>query len=781
MFIDKEWKKEEDKYPDLSHRENKSPNYFLYSMVIVLGLIALVAVFLLFSSKNKGPVVHVDVENENKDATTTIPARLPSDFGKNDNNQTKFGSSTDELKAENLSFGNFYEKRKDDFISELKSYDLPLNSKTDVSNYYDMSRKINLEDLLNDINKYGFAISDGKFKSDNFFDMYRELIQNDVPVVVTTDFMFYLHQNIFKRAYRDIEENIFYENMWEINKNLFDVALTRYKKRMLEVGVANDPILEAQRLETAFFAVALKLLEPMDKQINNQANFVDGKKFTQQEADLFNTELPDFLKNMEVEKEVELIRAANSESKSPVMLYKKNYKDFAVPASYSDNAKLNNFFLAMKWYNSPFPIYNISQECEDCLLDENDWLINMAAASYISNDLYSDQNMKNKWAMIYKFIAYFSGLRQDLTYLHYNEAMTDLFGPGYDVESVFTTESKRRNSDIKALRDKIIENKFSALGGTIDRQTGRKYIGMRLLQENYWPNEYIFNNFVGKDMVYQGSEKDLAISACPLDSSRFYRCISLGADLLEITGMPVSGGDYFIQNSAYVNYENKANDLKKEIAKFDIYTWNNNIFWSTLDTSKKLFEYPSDKKPVFMKSNKWEKEKDINTALGAWVNLHLDKDEFANYNETRGSNFGAGFSCSMYNYVEPNINFYNELISKNNVLLSMLAALQVTQKTNSISNELKDFNIDLEKMIAISKKELSNTAIDNDDCVFIKNFTINYVIDTKAKKSINLEYGNFRLNESIEGLSELILVYNHPAEDKKIMAVGPIFKYSESR
>ena len=44
-------------------------------------------------------------------------------------------------------------------------------------------------------------------------------------------------------------------------------------------------------------------------------------------------------------------------TKSPVLLYQRNYQDFKVPNEYKFHAKLYNFYLTTKWLSSNFPLY----------------------------------------------------------------------------------------------------------------------------------------------------------------------------------------------------------------------------------------------------------------------------------------------------------------------------------------------------------------------------------------------------------------------------------------
>ena len=791
MFLDKERGKEEEIRKPGFGQEPESARIFSYKNIIIGAIViilVLIMVAIVIVVIFKGPATTLPPESGNISQITSSPTstlangKLPGDLGNGRINGFEFGTSTENIKAEDLTFGHFYQKEEDDFKSTIESFDLPINIKVEAANYYDVSRKINLDAQVENINNKGFVILDNQFPvQDDFFAMYRFLLAKEIPIVVTTDFLFYYYQNTLKQVFKEIEKNAFYENVWDINKRLFIIALTRYKKRSSEVGLVNDPILEASRLEAAYLAVALKLLAPTEEQINRKANFSDESKFNPQEADFFSFEMPDYLQE-DVDKEVGLIRKAGDITKSPVMLYEKDYKFFNVPDNYKNNAKLNNFYLTLKWLNSVFPLYYKSESCLDCSLDHDDWLINIAAAGYIAKDLFDNQDIKNQWAIIYKFISFFSGLRQDLTYLHYHYALLDLFGESYAIEDIFSSQNIEREEDLSLIQKKIADFRFSAMEGSFNRNNElfKPDIGMRILQESYWPNDYIFSQLTGIDMQSKEEleNENKNITACEDKMGHFtYRCLGFGLDIINLLDSFTGGSDYFINNTNYHNYHARVNELREQIDKFNIYTWNNNIYWVTLDIIKSLLNYKRSSLPVFTRTDSWQQTKAVNTALGAWVNLHLPEDSNVNYFEQKGSNLGMYSECNPYNYIEPNIDFIQELIAKNNMLINMLAALRVTESTHAASTELKELNNKLQTVLSISKKELSNEQINNEDCKSINDLISHYLVEKKGDKTFTINFANKNLTESIEGVKLLVVVYKNG--DKKIMAVGPVFNYKE--
>ncbi len=797
MFIKQEWKKEDWGKKAVAGQQattNIPPkrswlevNYTRLAVYIGIGIA--IAIFLLFfifkhnQTQSPVPVVKVPVR-ENQQSTSTAPGRLPLDLGNVNGDDLDLGTSTENLKAEEVAFGAFYKKEKYDFQPSFKTYQLPINIKASVANYYDVSRKINLDPYLEELNTNGFAILSNQFDSEgnDFFSVHRAITKRDIPLVITSDFILYYYQNELKEVYKEIEQNAFYDNLWATAKDFYQIALTRYKNRLTEVGLTNDTILEATRQETVYFAVLLELLKPTKEQVNDQPNFTDATKFISQEAEKYTFNLPIDIHDT-VKKEVELIRAARGQAKSPVFLYWRDYKYFKVPANYSRNAKLNNFYLATKWLNSVFPLYYRDEDCEQCLLDYNDWLINFATACFITKDFNDNQDLKNQWAIIYKFISFFSGLRRDLTYLDYEKVLSEIYGQGYSIENIFSPQNENRNQEVEAIQEKIGEIFFPAIEGGIPR-TSVKFkpqLGMRILQEPYWPNNYIFNRLSGQDFILQSDYKRrVTVTACR-EKKSYYRCVGFGQDIINLLQPIKDGSQYFKNNTSYLRYDEAIADLRQEIRDFDVYTWHNNIYWTTLDITKYLLNYQAEELPIFSRHSAWHKGKVYNTVLGTWVNLHLPADQLVNYYEKKNLNLGVDRGCNKYNYIEPNISLINELIAKDMMLQRVLWVLKVTKRTNAASVMLKELNNQLKELRRIMKKELNGETLDSDDCRFIIDFAGHYAVDKEGEKIFVIDGQDAKIKESIAGTKLLALIYYYSAEDKKILAVGPIFNYQEGR
>ncbi len=750
-------------------------------VVFALLLIGLGLIFLLSMQPKDKPVL---IDNNNPgSATGTGTGFLPGDDDGTNTNGSENGQENGDRQAESLLFADFYKPNNDKIEYLAPTYDLPINSKSDILNYYHVSRRIDLEPYLDSLDNKGMVIIDNPYQKEanDFYEVYRKLSSEGFPITITSDFVNYYYQNTLKQSFKDIEKNVFYENLWDIAKEFYNISSSRYRRSFSEKGIVNDPVLEGEKMVASYFAVILELLKPLDDQVNKKTNFADDTKFSEQEALEYDYILLDYFKK-DVLAEVELIRNAKEIEKSPVFFCQKDYSYYKIPDDYSSNAKLNNFYLVTKWMNSNFPLYFQDEACPDCLLDKEDWRISMAAANLLARDFFDNQALKNQWASIYKIISFFSGLRQDLTYLHYYEAFTEVFDER-SIEDVFSRDNESFEDDYLKYQDRISEFNFSRLEGSFNREdiVSRKKIGMRMLQENYWPNDFIFSTLTGSDISYRKEERkeQLKFTACEDDNRvTASRCVAMGLDVINLI-YPLDNYPYYQENTTYSGFSEAFNFLTSEIDKFNEYSWQNNSYWSTIHSLDIFLDTPKDLLPVFMSTDAWEK-KDINTALGTWVNLHLPADKLA-LNSTRISqNLSFGAECNTYNYIEPNIYLLNDLIAKNEMLTGILTALGLSQKTNIVSSVLKDLGDNLQTLKTISEKQLRNEILETKDCEFIEEFSRSFVVERAGEKELLIRSDSgARIRESIDGVKLLLTVklFN----DNKVISLGPVFNYQEKR
>lgn len=683
-----------------------------------------------------------------------------------------------DIAVEYLAFSDFYKSPENTIEPKFLDYELPVNVKIDVSNYYDLSRKLNLDPALDNLSNNGFSTIINPWGTDatDFYSIYSKLEAKQIPILISSDFVLYYYQNILKKVFKDIEENIFYDNLWSINKDLYESAKNRYEARLSSIGAVNDSILEGERLEVSFFAVALELLKPADSQIAPKGTLDDNNRFSATEANYFYFVTPPYLSE-DVAKEIKLIRAGRENTKSPIMLYSRDYKDFVVPVDYKNNAKLSNFYLASRWLNSVFPMNYQDKNCPNCLLDKEDWRLSMIAASFISADFSNLPELKNKWARIYKVISYFNPLSEDLNYVSYRDNLKSVFGDNYNIEELFTDSNPEAQNNLQKLREKLNTIEFSQfLGGINKADPAVNYrLGFKMLVDSYSPNNYIFGNLTSPTVGnYQGGVlKPDNITNCK-GKSGFYRCNGIALDIVNLV-QPIVSNSYFEENTAYLNYgqevEKINNKLNQELA------WHTNNYWSTLAIISSYLNADKLNQPLFARSLAW-RDRTLNTAASAWINMQLPLDKFSQSKSSGSfSRFGENF------YVEPNLNLVNELLANNAMMQKMFSALQIDSEVTSVANALQTAGSNLTAIREIIIKELTGQSLTEDDNKLISDFAGQFTIEKQAvaknKLVLKMPATKDSLTEDLGRLKLMVLM--HQDGVNKVFSVGPVWDYKESR
>lgn len=757
---------------------------FISAAVVIVVII----IFFIFKNKNKKesetiiPTTEKPSDNIDKNQTSTedliASSRLIGGLPTSDDKLgINFSESEDNNLIEYISFLDFYKKNVDDIILNIPNYELPINIKTDVINYYDISRKIDIDSSVDFLNNNGFAVVDNSSFGKNFFDVYDGLYKQQIPLLITSDFLVYYYQQTLKEIFKNIEKNLFYFNLWDINKYLYENAKNRYEENLKEVGDVNDRVLEAQRLAAAYFAVSLKLLEPITSQIDTKKNSNNDTLFNSFEAEKYSFSVPDYLK-IDVEKEVSLIREAKTTIKSPVLLYDRNYQDFIIPSEYKSNAKLNNFYLATKWLSSNFPLYYKSGECSDCSLDFDDWRISIISSSFISQDLFNDYGLKNNWARIYKTLAFFKGLRGDLTYVHYRDALSSLFGENYDIKNIFSDQNPEAVNNLYKFRNKILEYNFLDIEGGIDKTIKNK-LGVKMLTDFYWPNDYIFNKLSYPNVLdYQGtSTAKNNITFCKTKEG-IYRCNGFSLDVLAlIDENSISGNDYYIENTKYNNYSNQMSSIKSQISQFSN-IWHYNNYWKTLNIIKEFLQNDKNRMPIYAKNSEWKRQELFST-VGFWVNLQLPADTLDIYQKNQELSTIVYNNFLNYNYIEPNLNLINEQISNVNMIIDMFKLLKIGDELKSVLNDLEYLKLNLTRTKEIMIKELNSETLSDSDIKFIALFGRTYKLNKAGNKVLNIEGSSKKIVKYDISKVKLKMIVSK-VNGQQFLSVGPVFSYIES-
>jgi hypothetical protein len=712
------------------------------------------------------------------------PVVLPTNPVLPSNNSEDDPNGNNSLKNETVAFGSFYKSFNEPFDQKIKTIDLPLNVKSDVSNYYVVARKINIDSAVSSLNKNGFAIIDNPYnkEADSFFGVYNQLNQQGLPILVTSDFLLYYYQNSLKHMYKEIESSYFYDNLWKVNKQMFEVAYNRFQERQRKLGTGTDSLLEAERLEASYFATSLVLLSPKPIQINSNEDLVDTRKFKPSEAQKYEFVVPSYFAE-DVAREVALIQEGKKTIKSPLLLYSKDYTDFKVPEEYSSSAKLRNFYLASRWQSTLFPLNYKDENCPNCLLDKDDWTINQTAAFLMSEDMSMNQSIKNEWAKVYKVMSYFLGLRSGLTYLHYQAVRQETF-KDKSIEDIFTTEAF---ANLVTLQTKLksIPFKLSEGGYNSEDSQERSLIGMRLLQTTYWPDQYIYKQLTydpvgghNRSKNSLGKQNSYFTSCYNGKKNLLYRCQGIGFDILgTVTNeTPVSG--FIKDNIDYSQYDDQRVKLIEEFSAYNQGEWYVNNFWTNLSIIK---QYVNEKIPrlAYRETIPW-KDRQITSALAGLSSLQLSADEWEINRVSPGKNLVTTSGDSKFHFIEAQNSLNDELVANTSMLQKALSELGVIQDTDA---QFKDLLDKLKMIREITRQELKGEKLSTNNHQFIVDLVSQYSVRKQGSRVVSTRFTSpdkketTSIRQTVGPLKLLLVIYEENGQ--KILVVGPVMSYKE--
>jgi hypothetical protein len=755
--------------------------YIAAIIIVVILIIFGVGLFFYMKSSSQVEIPPPPVTNTNQ--TGSLPG-LPTLPVNPDNVSPE---DWQRLEKEKKFISSFWQTPNISYQANVPPYQLPLEQiKEQLVNYQDFSRKIDIEFTLPKLLTNGFVIINNLLdnKINDWENNFRLIKNNNLPILITSDSAVGLYQDTLQITYKEIEEEIFYDSLWRLLKEMYRNVKDRYEPLYQDLGIESDLATEASRLELCYLTVALELLRPKENQIKETIG-TDKKFFSPQESAIYALSIPPHMKD-EIDAEIKLINAKTITGKSPIFRYDKSYQIYNIPAYYQTSEKLKNYYLAVTWlHDILFPLWSKGNDCLECTFDEHDHSINFVASLYLSNDLSNNQELKNRWANIYKSISFFKGLEVNLTYLDYNQALKDIFGPDYDLTKLFGGDDETAKERINLLQERINAYNFSAaLSG---EKSSKEQTGLRLLRKHFLLETKLFDllsgSQVGNYLKEVPRDQPAPFTACKKTES-YYRCVPFGLDLFNALGNNFAKKiTDETNNNQYAEYENLLNGFKDELNKFDQNTWHDNAYLSLLFSLKSLDQNNSNY-PSFMQNDSWIK-KSLNTSLGSWVGSHKEINlEITAFEEDRTLE-----NYFPYGYVEPQIDFYSQLLSNTNMIIDGFTNLQIITDKSKYYKRLENLKMVLERIIDISKKELANEKLAPEDYTFINNFHRQIKGITGDVKKQNLQNQlsfsyqtkeNKTISQYLSGLNHLIVVYPD-SEGKLFLAIGPVFNYQEGK
>jgi hypothetical protein len=673
---------------------------------------------------------------------------------------------------------------------ELKapSYELPLE-RDKISNYRTFSTRIPLDtSALEMLESNGFVVIENPYNpaEEDITSMYVTLKEEEIPVFITTDSLLHLYHIQFDETLRQIEENEFYDAIWKTDLALLNASVEEYNS-------ASGEEKEAARRNTAYFAVALSLLQPKPEQVQaaeDPYEFVDEALFPAGSADHYRFEAPSFVKE-EVEAELSLIEAHEGFAASPIFLYEEDYSQYVPRGHYTRSEKLQNYFKAFMWHG------RMSMLLKDELIKSEDPVkdarIQTIQASLIASQLEKEPDLLENWNRIYGVTAFYVGFSDDLGPYEYMEAMNSVFGNG---------EREFNETAIEELKTVLAENQGPRIyGGTgncileppftpeqadecLENTTGFRFMGQRFI-----PDSYVFSNLVGAYTgEYQGEREEpftLVISG----AGRPIRGFPRGLDAMALMGS--KRAVYWLDelnDSSYQNYSFQYGELDSEFSNFSAADWNRNLYWSWLYSLQPLLTDYGSGYPTFMQTDAWQ-DKELSTSLASWTELRHDTILYAkqSYTITETAMPMPPEEKQVVGYVEPVPDFYARLLALTKMTNQGLGEMGVLDPTSKA--RLTDLENILSRLEAISEKELENEELTEEDYEFIKNFGdqlegVIADVDEKARKTtvvadVHTDGNTGAVLEEGVGYVEMVVVAYKLPDGRILIGAGPVMSYYE--
>jgi hypothetical protein len=719
-------------------------------------------------------------------------------------------TSTELSEKQELAFSHYYQPINISVNHSVPPYPLPLNLST-ITNIENITAKLGLNETAEDIMRTnGFVILDYG-QEDDIVVPYKDMKERGIPIFVTTDTLLHLYHIQFNEILKGIEEREFFDALVDMSNAMLEQSVHDYEN-------FDDPELkESARRNVAYFAVALNLLqtptedydeEKLKQEIEdwNKENPWAEKTFIPIRSVEF--EIPEYVME-DVDKEIANITQHDGFHPSAIFnsdpncicnfpcCYCEDYSQYVPRGHYTQSEQLKRYFKAMMWYGRmAFMLKGCNGD--DALISGRDANLSTIQAALIASELpavsVNNRTAQEIWDRIYTVTAFFVGTADDLTPYEYQDALKNL---SFKNASALSNESrllelkvelaKMRSPEIYGgsgvcvLYPPITEEK---LYECLNETKGMHFMGLRFVPDSYMVQQLV-SPAVG---IYTGNGTPFTMCYTGAGPAR---CSPRGLDIMSVLGSD-RAEDILIEegDTEYAglntSYEKQLSELKLQFAGFNIADWNRNLYWGWLYALKPLLTEFRDGYPTFMQTKAWQ-EKELQTSLASWTELRHDTILYAKQSYTPVLGSMPQLPKPVVGYVEPVPEFYARLLALTTMTEKGLADLDVFNEDEK--GRLQNLEGILERLIDISKAELENEELIEDDYVFIRNFgeSLDSVVtgvndegkETTIIADVHTDCNTERVLEEGVGYVDLILVAYIVPDGRIIVGAGPVFSYYE--
>ncbi|MCB1189663.1 MAG: DUF3160 domain-containing protein [Leptospiraceae bacterium] len=391
-------------------------------------------------------------------------------------------------------------------------------------------------------------------------------------------------------------------------------------------------------------------------------------------------------------KDLESVTKASGFGESSITGEKEDFTQYIPRGHYNKNDTLKNYFKVMMWYGRIyFPL--------------EDPIPGMLITSLLSEK----QNIKT-WEDIYIPTSYLVGKSDDLDYYAYKSGMDRVFGVTYNPKT--SPDKSKLATFVQYLKNfqspRIISNSVRNDRGSLDLE--EKQAGFRFMGQRFIPDSHIFT----------------MLTSPRVGSDEQPRNFPKGLDVMSILGSNQAEKLLEDEFKTVPKLSANHNFLKKQFQGYDDKVYNQNIYWSWLNSIRSLFGKPAKGLPDFVYTPEWGYRL-LLTSHGTWAELRHDTLLYAkqSYAEMGGPDpetiYYAGQPEIPKGYVEPNYVFFSEFGTL--VYLTKDKIQKAGVLTDEYSQKLEKFQAIIVKLSKIAQKETTGSPITDEDYLFIANFS----------------------------------------------------------
>jgi hypothetical protein len=354
---------------------------------------------------------------------------------------------------------------------------------------------------------------------------------------------------------------------------------------------------------------------------------------------------------------------------SPLLEREFDYSQYIPRGHYTRSKELKRYFLAMMWLGNA----GIDMDKERNILGS------VILTDILYNATYKNRPLIDLWNDIYEPTVFYVGLSDDTGPRDIKKAMDEIFPSAVSIEQYDNT------SDLFRLSAVLPSEKISGHGFW-----GAQKQQFRLMGQRFIPDSYIFHRLTNEDRRMPNS---LDIMAGFGDQKAY--------DLMM--------NEYRSSWENKISYPDSLNKIIREEKARSDGEWKQNLYYHWLYNLKALFDIRNKNDiQFFMTTDAWD-VKTLNTALASWAELRHNTILYAKQSvvaECGGetNEVKAWIPEPPKGYVEPNIEFYERMLSLMDLTTNGLAERNMLDnKVRSVGNEFIDL---LDFLKRVSEKEI---------------------------------------------------------------------------